>query len=246
MIIRTALITGAAVRVGQAIALSLADNGWDIAFHYNRSEKPAEKLAKLIRSKRRKATLVQADLADSASVARLIPTLSKQGIKLDCLINNAAAFGKNDLANLNSQNWYAHMDVNLFAPLLLMRDFAAQYKGTSGNIINITDGMLGWSISPKYLSYSLSKLGLGNATELLARELAPRIRINAIAPGPTLEGAQDKKDTFAKLAKIIPLKRTSSPKEICDAVHFLLSASSVTGQQIALSGGLQTHPVFAA
>jgi NAD(P)-dependent dehydrogenase (short-subunit alcohol dehydrogenase family) len=235
---KTVLITGAALRLGREIALSFADNGWDVVIHTHRSKKAADELAALIEQKKRKATVVQADLTDAQAVSRIIPALSRRGVALDCLVNNAAQFNKDSLHNLTPESWRQHMDVNLFAPLQLIRDFAAQYKGASGNIINITDGMHGWSLSPTFLSYSLSKLSLNNATQLLVCELAPRIRINAIAPGPTLEGMQDKKNTFAKLKKIIPLARTSSPSEVCDAVHYILSASSLTGQIISLSGGM--------
>lgn len=234
----TVLITGAAVRIGREIALSLADAGYDIIIHYNQSKKQAAALAEIIRNKRRSSWLVQADLRKDKEVAKLIPSLNKQGIRIDCLINNAATFEKDTLYDLTPQSWESHIITNLFSPLQLMRDFAAQYTGRNGNIINITDGIAGWSVSPHFLSYSLSKIGLENATRLLADELAPNIRINAIAPGPTIEGKQDKEDTFSKLQKIIPLERTSSLKEVCDTVHYILRAPSLTGQTIALSGGL--------
>lgn len=235
---KTVLITGAAARLGGAMALSLADAGWDVAIHYNTSEKKAQALAGQIRGKGRKAYLVRADLRDAKAVAGIIPALHRQKVKLSCLINNAAAFGKDSLAGLTPQAWQAYQDVNLLAPLLLTRDLAAHYKGTEGNVINITDGMLGWSVSQNYLSYAMSKLGLASATRLLARELAPNIRINAIAPGATLEGELDSEDTFAKLRKIIPLRRTSSPEEVNCAIHFLLSSPSLTGQILSLSGGM--------
>lgn len=235
---KTALITGAAVRIGREIALSLADAGFDIVIHYHTSKKPANDLAALIEKKKRKAWLAHADLRKPDDVKKLVPSLSKKGIKLDCLINNAAVFEKDRLANLTEQSWQNHMITNLFSPLQLMRDFAAQYKGRNGNIINITDGIAGWSVSPQFLSYSLSKIGLENATRLLADDLAPRIRVNAIAPGPTVEGKHDNKDTFSRLQQFIPLERTSSIKEVCDTVRYILSTPSLTGQTIALSGGL--------
>ncbi len=235
---KTVLITGAALRVGRSLALSLADAGWDIALHYNTSEKPARELAALIAGKGRKAHLAQADLAREQSVSGIFPALAKQGIIPDALINNAATFEKDSLGTIDHKHWHAQMDTNLFAPLLLMRDFAAHYKGDGGNIINITDGLAGWSMSSNFLSYSLSKVGLAHATRMLAHEFAPRIRVNAIAPGATLASKHDTKETFAKLKEIVPLKRVSSPEEVCDAALFLLSAPSVTGQIISLSGGL--------
>lgn len=235
---KTVLITGGAVRIGREIALHLAGRGWNVAIHYNHSKKPADELAAMIKKKKRKAYLVQGDLSYVADVADIIPGLTKKGVQIDCLINNASIFEKDSIRDLDAESWRRHIEVNLFAPLRLMRDFAAQYKGREGNIINITDGLTGWSISGAFLSYSVSKAGLENATTLLAKELAPGIRINAIAPGPTIEGKQDKKDTFDKLSKIIPLRRTSSPKEICDTIDYILSAPSVTGQIISLSGGM--------
>jgi NAD(P)-dependent dehydrogenase (short-subunit alcohol dehydrogenase family) len=237
---RTALITGGARRLGRAFAVSLAGAGWDIAIHYNASAKPASELAAAISSMGRRAYTVQADLADAKAVASIFPRLKAQGIVPDCLINNASVFEKDTLAALNSKRFHAHMDINLFAPLLLMRDFAAHYKGASGNIINITDGVKGWSMSPAFLSYALSKQGFAEATRMLARELAPAIRINAIAPGVTPAGSQDKKAPFARFKKIIPLARLSSAEEICDAIHYILSAPSLTGQILSLSGGMDS------
>jgi NAD(P)-dependent dehydrogenase (short-subunit alcohol dehydrogenase family) len=235
---KTALITGGAQRVGRALALSLAAAGWDVAVHYRTSRKPAEELARQIRSMGRKAWLVRADLSNAKNVSAIFPLLAQQNIMPDCLINNAAMFEKDTLAMLEAKRFHAHLDTNLLAPLLLTRDFAARYKGTEGNVINITDGLKGWSMSPTFLSYMISKQALADATRSLARELAPNIRINAIAPGATLEGKQDKSDTFAKLKKIIPLKRTSSTDEICEAMHYILSAPSLTGQILSLCGGM--------
>jgi NAD(P)-dependent dehydrogenase (short-subunit alcohol dehydrogenase family) len=184
---------------------------------------------------------VQADLRDAKAAANIIPVLAKKDVTPDCLINNASAFEKDALATLTPEEFHARMDVNLLAPLLLMQGFVAHYKGSEGNIINITDGMSGWSMSHTFLSYALSKNSLKDATRMLARDLAPTIRVNSIAPGATLEGKQDKKDTFNKLRKIIPLGRTSSPEEINLAVHYILSSPSLTGQILSLSGGMDLN-----
>jgi NAD(P)-dependent dehydrogenase (short-subunit alcohol dehydrogenase family) len=235
---RTALITGAARRLGREIALSLASEGWDIALHYNSSVKDALELAALIRRGKRKCHLLRADLNDANEVAHVFPALARLGVVPQCLINSAAAFEKDTLETFTPESWQLHMNINLLAPLLLMRDFAAHYKGAAGNIINITDGLSGWSMSSGFLSYALSKQGLAKTTRMLARDLAPRIRVNAVAPGPTLPGKQDKKDTFAKLKKIIPLKQVSSPLEVCHAIRYILSSPSLTGQTLSLSGGM--------
>ena len=237
--LKTALVTGGAIRIGRAIALSFADAGWNVAVHYHNSESAAQELAAAIKAKGRLCHLVRANLQDEKAVSRIIPELTEKKVKLDCLINNASAFEKDSYATLSSESWHKHMGVNLFAPMQLIRDFAAQCKSDDGNIINITDGMHGWSMSGNFLSYAMSKQNLEYATQLLASELAPHIRINAIAPGATLEGVQDKKDTFDKLRKLIPLGRTSSPDEIIATLHYILSVRSITGQIISLSGGMQ-------
>ena len=240
---KTAIITGAAKRIGREIALSLADIGYDIAIHYDTSENEAGELAGLIKAKNRKAYLVKADfLCYDYELSPIILGLNKQGIKIDCLINNAAVFWKDSIFDINEPDnplFWQQMTINLTTPLVLIKEFAQQYTGKAGNIINICDGMSGWSISPKFLSYSLSKMGLENATKLLASELAPNIRINAIAAGASLIGKQDEENTFAKLEKIIPLQIVSSPEEICNTVKYILATPSLTGQVIALSGGMR-------
>lgn len=242
---KTAMITGGAIRVGRQICLSMADAGWDVVIHYNTSAKAAEELAAMIAGKKRKAHLVQADLRDEDSTTSIFNTLAQKDVHVDCLINNASLFQKNNFSEYTRDNLHSHMAVNCYAPLQLARDFAAQYKGEDGNIINITDGLEGWSMSPVFFSYTMSKRALSEATQLLTRTLAPSIRINAIAPGPVLEGVQDRPDTFEKLRNVIPLKRTGTLEEICNAVHYILAAPSLTGQSLLLSGGVHTMPQWA-
>jgi NAD(P)-dependent dehydrogenase (short-subunit alcohol dehydrogenase family) len=241
------LVTGGAKRIGREIALFMARQGWNVAVHYRTSHSEAETLVKEIHALGRGAVAVQADLNNVAALGRLVTSASETMGPLSCLINNASAFEKDTLGNFSDTSWDANMGANLHAPLALIRDFAAQYHAalskdmSGGHIINMVDGVWGWSISSHFLSYSLSKMGLWTATQLLARELAPRIRINAIAPGPTLPGLQDKKHTFEKLREASALKRTTGVNEICDAINFLLNAPGVTGQMIDL-GGFQLMP----
>lgn len=243
---KTVLITGAAVRVGKAIALELATAGWDVVIHYRNSHKEAEQLAAEIQAKGRKAHLAQSDLQDSAQVSRLIPQLTEKGVHLDCLVNNASLFEKDALATVTHDGWGRQMDVNCFAPVQLIRDFAAQYQGNDGNVINIADGLEGWSMSPVFFSYTMSKRALMNATQLLVRVLAPRIRINVVAPGATLESALDKQHgTFAKLEKIVPLGHNTQLQEVCDTVRYIIGAPSLTGQVLSLAGGIHTQPQWA-
>lgn len=240
------LVTGGAVRVGREICLAMADSGWDVIIHYNRSEKQAQELAAIIKSKKRAAHLVQADLKDEASTAGIFKQLAAKGVHVDCLVNNASLFLKNGFSDISRVSFNEHMNVNCAAPLQLAKDFAAQYKGEDGNIINITDGLEGWSMSPAFLSYALSKRALADATAMLVRTLAPRVRINAIAPGATLEGAQDKADTFNKLRDVAPLKRTGNVQELCATIRYIVSSPSLTGQTITLSGGMHALPQLPA
>ena len=156
------------------------------------------------------------------------------------LIHNASRFEKDRLATLEADSMRAHLAVNVETPLLLTRAFAARFpKGKHpGYVICLLDGMSGWSVSPTFLSYSLSRLAMQEAIPLLASDLAPHIRVNGVALGATLPGVQDGPHTFAKLEWMSPLKRTSHPAEVCDAVDFLLKADGVTGQILNLSGGM--------
>lgn len=235
----TAFITGAAVRVGRAIALHLAKQGWQICVHYRHSGEQAESLAEEISRAGSRCHLIKGDLADAAQMGELIDTAWELSGGLDCLIHNASVFEKDSLASITPESFQSHQNVNLLAPLLLTKRFAAKRQGKAGgNVITLLDGMLGWSISPNFFSYSLSKLGLQHATEFLALELAPHIRVNGIALGPTIPGALDKPGTFSKLENIIPLGRTSGPEEVCRTIDFILDAPSMTGEVIALSGGV--------
>ena len=236
-----ALITGSGTRVGAFVAKHLAAQGCDIALHYRNSKEAAEETADVIRSAGRKAVLLQGDLTDPVRTSALMSEARSTLGEINCLINNASIFEKDGLYNFTHENFVTHFSVHAEAPLILIRDFAAQLgKDSKGSIFNLTDGMTGWSMSDNFLSYSLSKMALANITQLLARNLAPRIRINTIAPGPTIPGAQDKPETFSKLKKILPLALVSNPQEICDAIDYLFKAESVTGQTIQLNGGIQT------
>lgn len=233
-------ITGGAVRIGRELALSFARQGWDVGIHYHRSQGEAESLSHEISSMGRKAATLQADLRDADRLPAILRKAGETIGPMRCLVNNAALFEKDNLTTLSEARWQAHMQVNMLAPLILARAFAEQCPADGeGNIINILDSCYGWSLSPNFLSYTLSKTGLHTATRLLAESLAPHIRVNGIAPGPTLPGKQDKPDTFNKLAHAIPLKHTSSVDDICNALRMILSTTSMTGQVIALSGGLR-------
>ncbi len=243
---RNALITGAAKRVGRAMALHLAQQGWNIAIHYHHSANDAESLKLAIEALGQKAVLVQADLQDENALASVVESAANALGGLTLLINNAGRFHKDNLQNMQRADYDRHMNLHVWASLKLIQDFAALAATEQGgcNIINITDGMTGWSLSSGYLTYSLSKATLHHLTEALARELAPGIRINAIAPGATLPGEEDGEAEFARIAAHTPLQRVSSPEEVCQAVDYILSARSMTGQSIRLNAGAHIPPVW--
>ena len=231
------LITGAAQRIGRALALDLASHGWRVGLHCHRSTEQAGKLAAMIRAGGGAAEVLQADLSLAAEVERLVPACAAALGAPTCLINNAALFHQDDITTLEPAVWDAQLAVNLKAPVLLAKAFAAHLpKGADGNIINIIDQRV-WRPTPRYFSYAASKAGLWSVTRTLAQALAPRIRVNAIGPGPVLPNAQQTDAEFAAECAATLLGRATSPAEIAAAARFILDAPAMTGQMIALDGG---------
>ncbi len=231
------LITGAARRIGRQLALDLAADGHDIAVHYNGSEDEAEEVAAAVRKAGQRAALVQGDLADVDIAERLVGGATKQLGPLSALINNASIFEEDEMGEVSLSSWQRHMDINLRAPVMLAQAFARQLpEGARGNIINIVDQRV-WRLNPRFFSYTLSKSGLWTATRTLAQALAPRIRVNAIGPGPALPSARMSDAEFAKQESLTLLGRGTSPAEISAAAKFILSQPALTGQMIALDGG---------
>lgn len=240
-----ALITGAARRVGRSIALALAERGYDIVIHYHRSEEAAMALVGEIEAYGRRAIAIAAHLEIPSQVEALLPRASEELGPITLLVNNASRFTRDTLESTDYDTFLTHQQVNLYAPLALSQAFARQCPDDANSqIINLSDGVYGWSMSPHFLTYSLSKFGLVSLTELLAASLAPQIRVNAIALGPTLPGVMDTPGSFEKLATLAPLKRVSSPEEVIAAMDYLLSAPSVTGQVLYLSAGMQLGGVL--
>jgi NAD(P)-dependent dehydrogenase (short-subunit alcohol dehydrogenase family) len=226
MELKSALITGAAKRIGRQLALDLADAGYDIAVHCNASRAEAEDVAALVRDK---AQLETPDAITAAAVAGLGP--------LDVLINNASIFEPDEAGSMTAHSWAQHQDTNLRAPIMLAQAFARQLPvGASGNIINIIDQRV-WKLNPRFFSYTMSKTGLWTATRTLAQALAPQIRVNAIGPGPALPSARMDQAEFDKQARLTLLGRGTSPEEISAVTRFILSQPALTGQMIALDGG---------
>lgn len=245
---RSVLITGAARRIGRALALDFAAQGWTVAAHYNTSSKEIESLTAEIASAGGKAKAFQADLAVEAEVQALIPAIVEEFGPLGCLVNNASTFEHDTLATASRETWDQHIEPNLRAPLVLAQGLAGTLKERTeadshgnpvplnGVVINMIDQRV-WNPTPHYLSYALSKAGLWALTKSLAIELAPRIRVNGIGPGPALANSRQTADEFAAQCASMPLGIGTSPDEICAAARFILNTASMTGQMIALDGG---------
>ncbi|MFT3987601.1 SDR family oxidoreductase [Aestuariivirga sp.] len=234
---KSVLVTGSARRIGRQIALDLAASGWDVAVHCNTSIGAAEEVAALVRKAGRKAAIVRGDLADPQVPGRLIAEASAALGGLTCLVNNASVFDPDEVGSITQESWAQHLDTNLRAPVFLSQGFAQQLPdGAQGNIVSIIDQRV-WKLNPKFFSYTASKAALWNVTRTLAQALAPRIRVNAIGPGPALPSVRMDEEEFAKQSRLTLLGRGTSPAEISAALKFILSAPALTGQMIALDGG---------
>lgn len=234
---KRALVTGAGKRLGRAIALGLATDGWDIAVHYHRSRGDADALVKEIAALGRKAAAVSCNLADARETGELVGQCQERIGPLTCLINNAALFEHDALESLDATRWDSHMNVNLRAPVLLARDFARQVpEGTTGCIVNLLDQKV-FNLNPDFLSYTIAKIGLEGATRVLALALAPRVRVCGVAPGITLVSGEQSQENFAKAHRMAPLGRSSDVDDIVGAVRYVVGANSLTGTTLVVDGG---------
>jgi NAD(P)-dependent dehydrogenase (short-subunit alcohol dehydrogenase family) len=234
---RAALVTGAAQRIGRAIALALAQRGYAIALHVRRSGAAAASLAGEIAAAGGRAAVVEADLADHDAVLRLVPAAAAAVGPLSLLVNNVAEFEPDEIGRLDRARFDRHFAVNLRAPIFLAEAFAAQAPpDADASIVNLLDQRV-LKPTPRFFSYGLTKSALHVATTTLAQALAPRIRVNAVAPGPTLPSPRQDAAAFARQAGAVPLGRGPRPPEIADAVLYLAGAASVTGATIAVDGG---------
>jgi NAD(P)-dependent dehydrogenase (short-subunit alcohol dehydrogenase family) len=234
---RNVLVTGAAKRVGRAIALDLARHGWAVAVHYRTSEAEAHEVVAAVRRNGGKAVAIRADLAREDEVERLMPLAVESLGPLLCLINSASAFERDSLDDVTARTWHLHMAVNVRAPLLLTQRFFRQLpEGIEGNVINIIDERV-WNLTPHFVSYTVSKSALWTLTRTLAPALAPRIRINAVGPGETLPSFHQTESGFRRMCATMPLGRGTTPGEICEAIRFIIGARAMTGQMIILDGG---------
>ncbi|HXP97902.1 MAG TPA: SDR family oxidoreductase [Telmatospirillum sp.] len=234
---KTALITGAAHRIGRAIALALIKDGWAVALHYHRSHDAAFALLEEIVAAGGKGVALKADLANENDVLTLIPAAVEALGPLGLLVNNASLFEPDTALTVTRASWDAHLETNLRAPFVLIQAFAAQLpEETRGAVVNLIDQRV-WNLTPHFTSYTLSKAALWTLTQTLALALAPRIRVNAIGPGPTLPSSRQTPSQFEQQCAEMPLKRGTTPDEIAEALRFILAAPSMTGQLIALDGG---------
>lgn len=232
-----ALVTGGARRIGRAIVERLARDGYAVAIHCRGSEAEARELSDSVRAGGGRACVVRGDLARMDDVLALVPA-AREGVgSLTLLVNCASMFEADALPDLSPELYEQHLAVNLRAPVFLARDFAAQLpEGAEGAVVNVIDQRV-WKPTPRFFSYSLAKAALFDATRTMAQALAPRVRVNGVGPGPTLQGERQEPEDFRKQSSSVILGRGGTPEEIADAVAYLAAARSVTGQMIAVDGG---------
>ncbi|AHF83333.1 short-chain dehydrogenase [Rhizobium leguminosarum bv. trifolii WSM1689] len=235
--LRSALITGAAKRIGRAIAEDLAANGFSVAIHANGSIGEAEALVAELRQKGYRAIALQADLSDLGETGELITRASEALGPLDLLVNNASVFQHDSARSFNAAIWALHFDLHVRAPSILAAAFAQQMPAeAAGLIVNIIDQRV-WALTPSFYSYTLSKSALWTATQTLAQALAPRIRVNAIGPGPSMPSERQAMEDFQAQVSALILQRGPALEEFGQTIRFLYDTPSITGQMIALDGG---------
>jgi len=234
---KAALVTGGARRIGRALALALAADGFAVAVHHRNSHAAAERLVAGILNNGGTAVALAADLADEGAVRELLPRAQQALGPIGCLVNNAAVFAADTVETVTPESWGLHLGVNVRAPFVLIQDFAKRLpKSAGGVVVNLLDQRV-WSLTPYFVSYTLSKAALWTLTQTMALALAPRIRVNGIGPGPALPSPRQSAEEFARQCVTMPLRRGTSPQEIAAALRFILSAPAMTGQMIALDGG---------
>ncbi len=234
----TTLITGAGVRIGAIVARHLAAAGHQLVLHYHRSGEAAQALAnELAAQYGTRSTLVEADLETTDALGALWKKLPAD-MRVTTLIHNASHYTRDSLADFTPAVLRRHLAVNLEAPLILTQGFLAQLpEGARGNVVVLGDGIHGWSISPEFFTYAVSKHAWSSLIDLLAAACAPRVRANLIALGPTLEGTGDPAGLFERLAARAPLKRSATLPELCRTIDYLLASEGMTGQTLSLAGG---------
>ena len=237
MIPQTALVTGGGKRLGRAIALALAEAGYAVAIHYNDSTVDAAETAADVAAFGVNSIVLKADLSDETAVRGLVPAATAALGPIGVLVNNASTFERDEWDDVTRASWDRHIEPNLRAPFVLMQDFArALPADAEGLVVNMLDERV-WSLTPHFVSYTVSKMGLWGLTQSMALALAPRIRVNGIGPGPALPNSRQTQAQFDRQARSVPLQRGPALAEIGRAVLAMLELRSMTGQMIALDGG---------
>lgn len=242
-----ALVTGAGARLGRAMALYLGQRGYDVAVHYAGSETGAEDTVAQLRAMGRNAAALQADLLDEAATQTLVGRAADAlGGPLTCLINNASIFEYDNIATATRESWDRHLGSNLRAPFVLTQSFAAQAPEPTQDdqgeplaqalVVNMLDQRI-HKLTPEFMSYTIAKMGLWAMTRTTAQALAPKVRVNGIGPGPTLQGHRQSEEHFSKQRAATILKRGANPADITAALGYFLDAHAMTGQMLAVDGG---------
>lgn len=242
----TLLITGGAARIGRELALRFAELGWNIALHYASSKDAAEATAQELRGFGVACETLQADLLEEEAIAGLVPRARKAMGPLSLLINNASIFEYDNLKTASRESWDRHMMSNLRAPFVLTQAFGDQLDApvtskdgrieASGAVINLID-MRVRKLTPEFMTYTLAKSALWTFTQTAAQALAPRVRVNAIGPGPTIQGHRQSKDHFDRQRAATLLERGSDPEGIVEAAEFIVASKGLTGQLLCIDGG---------
>ena len=230
------IITGGATRIGAAIAKKLSGPNKEMVVHFNKSKSKAEILKKKLEVYGTKVYLAKGDLSKEKDIIKIIKSAKSKLKYFDCLINNASLFENDKLANFNNKSWEKHISTNLKAPALLTKEFSKNIRGNNNNIINIIDQRI-FKLTPYFFSYTISKSGLYTLTKTSAMSLSPKIRVNGIAPGPTIKNQRQTEKHFKKQYLATPLKRQVDVNEICNAVDFFIKSRSITGQVLAIDSG---------
>lgn len=242
-----ALVTGAGARLGQAMAVTLAERGFDVAIHYASSIAGAEETARAVQAAGGQAALLQADLLNEAETQALLPKAAEAlGGPITCLVNNASIFEYDNIATATRESWDRHLESNLRAPFVLTQALAAQCPAAEmdergeprarGLVVNLIDQRVR-KLTPEFMTYTIAKMGLWAFTQTAAQALAPHVRVNAIGPGPTLQGHRQTAEHFDRQRRATVLERGSNPEDITGALRYFLDAPAVTGQLLCIDGG---------
>ena len=233
----TVLITGGSQRIGAVISERIAQEGSDVVIHYNKSKKQAFSLKKKLSSYNVKVCCIKANLSKESELKKLFTYAKKEIGGITCLINNASTFELDSIENIKKKNWDYHLNTNVWAPIFLIQQFIKNLpKKNNGNIINILDQRV-VNLTPFFTTYTLTKSVLWTLTQTLALSLAPKIKVNAIGPGPTFPSKRQTNRQFKNQYMKVPLKKATDPNEIAEAVLFILNSNSLTGQLINVDSG---------